>query len=359
LGVMALRGRALRDLPKGVRGIALPSAIYLLTLGGLTLFRLLYFGYPLPNTYYAKVSPDIAYNLSQGARYLVAFLYNNPQTLLGVIPALAAFPIAVMWRRKQSQSLSGQPDLRPVFRYLALSAMALLGLLIPVLSGGDHFSEFRFYQPVYPILLTPLFGLVEVVPWRPRREVGVAVLMLGSVLIAFAPSSTWFNRGYLGAFRHEMQIAEEGERTGLALNELFETGPPSIGVVRSGGIAWTYRGQVIDLLGLNSTAMGHSPGERRGIKNHAAFDLEVFFRLRPALLLPTAETTTSFCASYPDSFAWNNGILKGLLEDAQFLAEYRLMAISDKRFQVIAYVRSRALAQILAPRVRAHPFACP
>ena len=359
LAVIALRGRALSDLPKGIRAVAAPLAIYLLTLGGLALFRMLYFGYPLPNTYYAKVSPDLAYNLAQGARYLIAFLYANPQTLLGVVPALAALPIAVMWRRAQARSLGEQPDPGSVSRYLALSAMALLGLLIPVSSGGDHFSEFRFYQPVYPLLLTPLFGLVEVIPWRPRREVSGAVFMLGSVLLALAPSSTWFNQGYLGGFRHEMRIADEGERTGLALNGLFETGPPSIGVVRSGGIAWTYRGQVIDLLGLNNTAMGHSPGERRGIKNHAAFNSEVFFHLRPTLLLPTAETTTSFCAGYPESYAWNNSVLKGLLEDAQFLSEYRLMAISDKGSQVIAYVRSSALARILAPYVRARPFACP
>ncbi|MCH8090296.1 MAG: hypothetical protein IH955_09820 [Chloroflexi bacterium] len=37
---------------------------------GLTLVRLAYFGYPLPNTYYTKVSPDLAYRLAGQAAYL-------------------------------------------------------------------------------------------------------------------------------------------------------------------------------------------------------------------------------------------------------------------------------------------------
>ena len=55
-------GRALRRF--------LPALIVVgATLAGLTLFRLLYFGYPLPNTYYAKVSPDRVYAALDGATF--------------------------------------------------------------------------------------------------------------------------------------------------------------------------------------------------------------------------------------------------------------------------------------------------
>ena len=45
---------------------ALPLAAFALTLGGLTAFRLAYFGYPLPNTFYAKMSPALGYSLAPG-----------------------------------------------------------------------------------------------------------------------------------------------------------------------------------------------------------------------------------------------------------------------------------------------------
>ena len=45
-----------------------------------------------------------------------------------------------------------------------------------------------------------------------------------------------------------------------------------------------YEGPIVDLLGLNNVAMAHSPGERRGRKNHAAFNRDVFYRQAPDLV---------------------------------------------------------------------------
>jgi energy-coupling factor transporter transmembrane protein EcfT len=47
------------------------------TMSGLTVFRLSYFGYPLPNTYYAKVSPSLFYNFSRGIPYFIKYFQSH------------------------------------------------------------------------------------------------------------------------------------------------------------------------------------------------------------------------------------------------------------------------------------------
>jgi len=43
-----------------------------------------------------------------------------------------------------------------------------------------------------------------------------------------------------------------------------------------GRVGLKYQGNTVDLMGLNNILMGHSPGDRKGIKNHAAFN-KMFF----------------------------------------------------------------------------------
>jgi hypothetical protein len=85
----------------------------------------------------------------------------------------------------------------------------------------------------------------------------------------------------------EFQIAASGRQRGELLNQIFAKEKVSIGVGTAGGIGLTYQGQVIDLLGLNNIAMGHSPGDRKGGKNHAAFNKDVFFEQLPDVVRPT------------------------------------------------------------------------
>jgi len=76
---------------------------------------------------------------------------------------------------------------------------------------------------------------------------------------------------------------------GSTLNAAFpEAGAaPAVGVWQAGAIAYVYHGSARDLLGLNWVAMGHSPGDRVGIRAHSAFDADVFWEAPPELMLPT------------------------------------------------------------------------
>ncbi len=142
------------------RAVRLPVSVYLLTIVALFGARLVYFGFLLPNTYYAKVSPDILYNLRQGFVYLVAFFASNPPALIVVLWASIAglvFNLPEFIRNVTSLPIIGESKIN--VRYMIISLIAITGLSIPILSGGDHFRLLRFYQPVWPLLFLPILAL--------------------------------------------------------------------------------------------------------------------------------------------------------------------------------------------------------
>ena len=123
------------------------------------LFSYVYYGFPFPNTYYAKVATGIprSLQLRQGLAYIANSINFDPFTL-GLIGLTMV--VAVRLRRL--------PE-------IAAAASALLYVLYTVSVGGDFMSGRFFAMP----LLVCAVVLVRIVQ---RREVGAA---LGAVLVAY------------------------------------------------------------------------------------------------------------------------------------------------------------------------------
>ena len=207
-----------------------------------------------------------------------------------------------------------------------------MGLAIPVIEGGDHFSQFRFYQPLWPLLPLPAFAAarwladhVDMSDLQLRlSRLRVPVLLVMGLSIVAASTTKWFRLRDL-PFAGEIHIAQRGRVTGERLNALF-TDVPDVGVLMAGGIRYGYDGAVIDLLGLNHAQMAHAPGDRRGIKGHAAFNRHVFEQLSSAILLPRASTQIPETNPFLDS--WYDVPLQGLLQDDAFLQRYAVAHVS-------------------------------
>jgi arabinofuranosyltransferase len=328
---------------------------YLATLTSLTLWRLLTFGYPLPNTYYVKMSPDILYNVGHGLNYLIAFLYMNPLVLIGLVPAIAAILLNGRWFITSLFRPGTARGDDPRLRYVAVSLIALLALLVPVYMGGDHFGNFRFYQPVWPLLLLPAFAMLDVLKIRMPGQVG-AVMALLIILAAFIPRANWFNKAYRDGLAHEITLAQEGQAVGRSMNALFNDDAPTVGVIRAGAIAGTYEGEVIDLMGLNNSAMAHAKGDRQGLKNHAAFNAEVFFSQQPELLLPMDLSQADMASDLQETLAWDNAVLKGLLTDPRFTDRYKLATVSDGKINILAFMDGSVQDQLSAQGLEVKPF---
>jgi hypothetical protein len=319
--------------------LLVPGLAWLLTTVGITAFRIAYFGFPLPNTYYAKVSPDVFHNVAAGMQYLANFVVAQPLMLLA-IGAIAAGVILnvrlvarVLVYGRVAAELGGQRTLIRVAHF-AVSLLSLAGLLLPVYGGGDHFEGFRFYQPIWPILILPIIFLghdaslaLGAGATADRHRLAWAAAIASVPLLFGLATSPWPTQPQ-SALLDEFLLAEHGRRLGHALNRLFPSAPPQIGVRATGGVKYTYKGPILDLLGLNYVAMGHSPGKRHGYKNHAAFHKEVFWSVPPPVVLPILYPGPIDKALAPEEFRkLSDGVLQGLFRDARFEERYLLVAV--------------------------------
>lgn len=312
----------------------------------LTLFRLYYFGYPLPNTFYAKVSPDIWYNIKEGLVYLHKFLRASVINSFGVLLLMVEGVSGVILMVKLIWNLitSGDFKLKVDFKS-ALGIGCLMLILIPVFTGGDHFNLFRFYQPLFPLICAEIVIFIidhhSSLSRLLQRKINFlywrkSIIWLSIYSLFYIYS--WVSFVVCSPLKHEFWVTEWGKNTGMELTRFFNKFRelPSIGVITAGGIGRTYKGKIIDLMGLNNSFIAHYSGERKGLKNHAAFEKKLFFILLPDILISGA------------SRSFLNYVLKGLLDDRKFIEMYRygnLVNFSEERV-LIAFFRKDFLDSV-------------
>lgn len=260
--VLAVADRALRSRGRDRSALLLP----VLLLAPHFAFRLAYYGYPLPNTFYAKVgfAPE---QFLRGLDYLWRF-FAHPQSLLFV----AALPAG----------LRGTP----AHRFLAAALLAGLAGIVYV--GGDAFGAFRFLVPLLPALhLLALAGAASVASRVGARApqagglVGPAAALLLAAL-AFAES-----RGpVLAEEREVVRFTSLMVQVGRVLKERT---PPwvTIALNPTGAVPYYSERRAIDMLGLNDVHIAHQREETMGLQKagHEKGDGAYVLSRRPDLIL--------------------------------------------------------------------------
>jgi len=328
--VLLLRIAFHSNIINALRLLAPSFVSMILALALLTLFRLYYFGYPLPNTYYAKVSPSFTYNLVEGTIYLIRYFISDPIATISIISISLACIYSIVTRSLKRDSLF-------------LLIITATGLLIPLLTGGDHFGSFRFYQNTYPITLLCFIYFANKVLSRISDGLNDRALFSGAYKFLFTGLVLLLTYGFvlsqISAWSHfsseieaDFKVAEYERRNGAFIQQLFLSLPnlPSVGVIASGGIKYSYAGEIIDLLGLNNTIMAHNHGKRMGYKNHAAFEVETFHQLQPDIVWPINVNGSQWHYSEAElRERWENTLgFKGLFNDTRFLELYAYAKVS-------------------------------
>jgi arabinofuranosyltransferase len=224
------------------------------------IWRFIYYGYPLPNTFYAKVGSG-PHQYIRGARYLLDYLSEYGAFLF--IPALL-----VLIRR----------DVRKEWRdYFALIAAGYIAYLVYV--GGDGLGFFRFFVYLVPILyLLVQDGFADLYRRASRLSflttgrmlnfvtlclivISLGVTMRQSIFPLFMPSSyRWYepqsqlsfpglgtDHSYIwfdNYFVDRLAIAAMWLETHASRNAVVASTP-------AGSIAYHMNHKVIDMLGLN------------------------------------------------------------------------------------------------------------
>ncbi len=320
--------------------VLLPVSFYLISIIILYSFRLSYFGFIFPNTYYAKVSPDLLYGISEGIKYFIKYFLSNNVVFIALSGIIYYF--YSNFRKNDSADY-----IRNEISYGLINVVICTVIIIPILWGGDVFVDFRFYQPILPFLFFPLIYLIKklTIYYNLNEKLTVSGKIL--ILIFF---SLYFYTGaqikyHQRSITSEQQykIAEENRKYGNDLNEFFKNSKlPRIGTIPAGALAYTYKGTIIDLLGLNNIEMAHSHDSHKGLKSHASFNKEVFYEQSPDFILAgfVSDTLELYrSVDFNNNYDLNKVVLKGILNDDIFKEKYQPALISKDKSVLFAYYR--------------------
>lgn len=253
------------------RTVARFSAPFVVIVAVHLIWRLSYYGYPLPNTFYAKVGGAA---WERGLFYVLDFLQYY-----GI--ALIALPLALLRSRTT--------------RYIAALTGAY-GIYV-LYVGGDGLINFRFILPVLPFLyLLSVTGWERVFRILRIRHTGLiyATLVGATLFITLlgAFQTTEHAHGVWGMRQGQYAAAENWQLAGEWLRD--HTLPQTlIAVQPAGHIPYYSERPTIDMLGLNDLHIGHMDIELSTRKaGHGKWDAAYIMARCPDIILPS-------CAVYP------------------------------------------------------------
>ncbi len=241
------------------------GALILLLYGSYVLWRYDYYGYLLPNTYYAKLNVNLD-ALDRGVRYLV---FGGTD---GGLLVLAAAVVALL-------ALA-----RPLKPVLYLAALAAAWLVWVAFSGGDSLLAARFIEPILPVIylaagLGAAAALALVPPSSARAVLPAGALLFGGMVMA----------SLYGSLDLGIPLERGGVADRVAIGRwMGATLPPgtSVAVTPAGAIPYESGLPALDMLGLNDTHIGRAStaafGE--GPPGHEKYDIDYVLEQSPAVI---------------------------------------------------------------------------
>jgi arabinofuranosyltransferase len=239
--------------------VAITTAV---TLGAHVAWRLSYYGYPLPNTYYAKVSGPLVQRVLHGAGDLAE---------IGVRACLLPPVVAIAWAavvalRNAGQRQATAIDLLRALPFESWIAGALLPLWVYV--GGDVYEE-RFLLILYPAGFLSLMRIVSPARTSVTRAAAAAFVVLQLLVVVrfdYVSLPKYDQFLSLGEFLRDRYPAER-----------------SIAIDGAGKVPYVTRMTSIDILGLNDLYLGHM-ATTFFVVGHNKYDAPYIMRRRPNLI---------------------------------------------------------------------------
>ncbi|MBA4407286.1 hypothetical protein C0389_08435 [bacterium] len=226
-----------------------PVMIFITANFVLLTFRFFYFGYPFPNTFYAKTGLSYEY-LATGLNYIWDFF--KMYLFYG-----SAFIVILF--------LITKTELRSYI--LLFFSIIILFFLYTIAVGGDVLPLFRFVLPALPLIyilfvsgLFLLSGYLIKNFTKPVMNIAAVVTMLISVGVIYYNYAVPLERIDKYAF-YENQLVEKMRASGKWLSEKQSEYDHKLVVAATtiGAVSFYSDAKVIDLLGLTDETIAHSP----------------------------------------------------------------------------------------------------
>lgn len=282
------------------RRLLLASALpFLLIVVPYQLWRITFYGYPFPNTFYAKTGTNLVV-IGRGAAYAWQFVERHWMPVVLLVAGLAVLLRAVLASRTvrsndspKSDDISRKAPDRGLVSTLLLLVLAYS--LYVVYVGGDWFPSERFFVPLLaPISLLATAGAYTVITRLPQGSAHAAgAAVLGVLAVGYIGSALWQQRpgGELAEDTrlHNIYI----DRWGSAAIWLRENTAPgtSTAARAAGAIAYYSRRPTIDMFGLNDLYIGHLQVANMGeaVPGHEKSDPAYVLSRQPTYVLASWE----------------------------------------------------------------------
>jgi hypothetical protein len=287
----------------------IPFAIYFL-------LRFSYFGYFLPNTYYAKTGGGIF----QWIRGLAYILYFCLHFLLPAVPLLTILLWISTEKLKtkvviQEIRLKIKNDIRAYAIFIFLSVCLFYSVYI-IYIGGDYMAMYRFFVPILPLiylLITECYNIIS------TRSSSIIKRNLAFILLIFFILGTIIQSTPLDKFIFAKSIRQHGQYQGVlferwhsnrltVLGKFFDnyktTPDESIATDAVGAIAYYSGLKAYDYHGLVDPYVAHLEIENlgKGFPGHEKKDFVYILSKRPTFLMFNRELTKLQAQApvYPD-----------------------------------------------------------
>lgn len=268
-------------------GRLLPAALlpYLAVVAPYELWRITFYGYPFPNTFYAKTGLTPAV-LRRGAEYGLQFVTRH-WLVAGLVIAWAVLVAYQLLRKRRTQ----RPDVPDVPGAAAKSRLApntglaaTLAILAAVYAlyivyiGGDWFPSERFFVPVLaPAVLLATVSAAMLLDWLARgRARAIVYAIAGLVMVVYlgfelqqqSPNGTLLGLFQPNAYANPLDgsLADSTHKPNIYIDRWGAAGlwlrvnTPSdawTAARGAGAIAYYSQRSTIDMYGLNDIHIAH------------------------------------------------------------------------------------------------------
>ncbi|MHA3977278.1 hypothetical protein ACW9UR_06280 [Halovulum sp. GXIMD14794] len=231
----------IRNLRPGVLLVAVAIATLLV-------WRVAIYGYPLPNTFYAKASASRWDEVQAGYRYVWTWIRELGGFVL-VIPMLGF--------------IAGTAAL--------LRSLFIIGIVaIAIVSGGDSHAYARFLLPVIPLIALDLAALLD----RSTRKIYASAIAILAAYLGIQTAVVFARTPLVAGLSGSITKMSEGRwpypshevdpRLNMraeAVRELDAALAPGVPVVGTdvGALAYFSDHEIIDAAGLNDKTLAHLP----------------------------------------------------------------------------------------------------
>lgn len=305
---------------RAIRGVAY-GAIVVGVFGAYWLARWSYFGYPMPNTFYAKVGSG-ADLFRAGFTYVRVAVFS---TLVPLVTAYYAIRTIKGWRSWP----------REVAIFLGAATIYVLYVMKV---GGDFYPFHRFFLAALVLLTLAgwrLRGITRATPESPATRRTWAL-----VILAVALMNIWsFFYTFQGLIHRDLQrVVRNFAATGNAMRDAMPENT-TVATLPIGALGFFSKLRIHDMMGLVDLHIARLPRDAtRGVVGHEKFDHAYTLSKRPEAIVVLPSLYSDDAAGY-EKWLNENALAPSqyrIYEQAALREEYRLVKLPVRR-NLVAY----------------------